>query len=129
MVIRRVLLIVALSLAAFAVHAQTYFAEIDAQGIVKRVIVIDAATLATGKWGEPKNWRETKMDGSLRKNYAGVGHKHDAQLDAFVPPKPFPSWTLDEATARWKAPVAMPADGKPYSWDESTGLWLALPPR
>ena len=60
---------------------------------------------------------------SLRKNFASIGDLYDQTLDAFMPPKPFPSWTLDEATCLWEAPVPMPDDGKMYNWDEDSGSW------
>ncbi len=63
---------------------------------------------------------------ALRKNYAGVGYSYDAAKDAFIPPQPFASWTLDDATCLWNAPVAMPTDGKPYAWDEATTSWKEL---
>lgn len=61
-----------------------------------------------------------------RKNYAGIGYTYDEQRDAFIPPKPFNSWTLDETTCLWNAPVAMPDDGKPYRWDEETVNWVEI---
>jgi hypothetical protein len=64
----------------------------------------------------------------FRKNYAGIGYKYDAQRDAFIPPQPFPSWTLNEDTCLWDAPVAMPTDGQIYGWDEATISWVALQP-
>jgi hypothetical protein len=60
---------------------------------------------------------------SLRKNYAGVGYSYDQQRDAFIPPQPFPSWTLNETSCLWEAPVAMPSDGKAYMWDEDSAAW------
>jgi hypothetical protein len=60
---------------------------------------------------------------ALRKNFAGVGYTYDAQRDAFFPPQPYPSWVLDEASCLWGAPVAMPNDGKIYSWDEDSASW------
>ena len=65
----------------------------------------------------------TKGGIPFRKNYAGIGYTYDTQLDAFIPPKPFASWLLNENTAQWEAPVAMPTDGKMYSWDEDTVSW------
>ena len=62
----------------------------------------------------------------FRKNYAGIGYTYDTQLDAFIPPKPFASWLLNENTAQWEAPVAMPTDGKMYSWDEATTSWVQV---
>jgi hypothetical protein len=60
-----------------------------------------------------------------RKNFAGIGYTYDSQRDAFIPPKPFPSWVLDEATCRWEAPVPYPTDGERYTWDEATASWVA----
>ena len=61
----------------------------------------------------------------FRKNYAGIGYKYDATRDAFIPPKPFASWVLNEDTCLWDAPVAMPSDGGFYNWDEEAGNWVA----
>jgi len=62
----------------------------------------------------------------LRKNYAGIGYKYDAQRDAFIPPQPFPSWTLNEQTCLWDCPVAYPTDGQQYQWDEETINWALV---
>jgi len=62
----------------------------------------------------------------LRKNYAGIGYTYDHERDAFIPPKPFPSWLLNEDTCLWDAPVAMPTDSKMYQWDEATTSWVAI---
>ena len=62
----------------------------------------------------------------LRKNYAGIGYTYDAVRDAFIPPQPFASWLLNNDTCLWEAPVAMPADGKAYEWDEATTSWKEL---
>jgi hypothetical protein len=59
-----------------------------------------------------------------RKNYAGIGYSYDPERDAFIPPKPFPSWVLDEITCLWTAPTPMPEDGKRYNWDEATTSWV-----
>ena len=63
---------------------------------------------------------------ALRKNYAGIGFAYDADRDAFIPPKPYASWTLDNASCLWEAPVPMPADGKAYRWNEETLSWEVL---
>jgi hypothetical protein len=60
----------------------------------------------------------------LRKNYAGIGYTYDPVRDAFIPPKPYASWVLNEGTCLWDAPVAYPDDGKRYSWDEATTSWV-----
>jgi len=62
----------------------------------------------------------------FRKNYAGIGYSYDPDRDAFIPPKPYPSWVLDEITCLWSAPTAMPDDGKRYNWDEATMSWVEL---
>ena len=62
----------------------------------------------------------------LRKNYAGIGYTYDAGRDAFIPPKPYASWVLNETTCLWDAPVAYPDDGKHYSWDEATTSWVEI---
>ena len=71
-------------------------------------------------------WKEYKMDGSMRKNCGDVGSTYDEDRDAFIPPKAYASWVLNETTCRWEAPVAYPADGtdeKRYNWNESTKSW------
>lgn len=112
-----------------------HFAKVE-NGIVTQVIVIDQETLNTGLWGDPTSWVQTSYNTvggkhpegrPLRKNFAGIGYTYDAQRDAFIPPKPFNSWVLDEETCLWGAPVAMPDDGKPYTWDEETTSWIEVP--
>ena len=73
--------------------------------------------------GEPSE-DQTK---ALRFNYAGIGFTYDEERDAFIPPKPFESWVLDEDTCLWVAPVPYPEDGKVYAWDEDAGDWVAVP--
>lgn len=63
---------------------------------------------------------------AYRKNYAGLGYTYDAGRDAFIPPKPFNSWVLNETTCLWDAPVPMPTDGKRYTWDEATTSWVEM---
>jgi hypothetical protein len=69
------------------------------------------------------NWKQTSYNGTIRKNYAGVGYSYRTDIDAFVAPKPYASWTLD-ANAQWQPPVAMPTDGGMYSWDEAITSWV-----
>jgi hypothetical protein len=64
----------------------------------------------------------------FRKNYAGIGYTYDSQRDAFIPPKPFNSWVLDEETCLWQAPTPMPEDGRMYAWDEETQAWVEMTP-
>ena len=61
-----------------------------------------------------------------RKNYAGIGYTYDSTRDAFIPPQPYPSWTMSEETCLWSAPIPMPTDGKRYSWDEPTLAWVEI---
>lgn len=62
----------------------------------------------------------------FRKNYAGYGYYYDEQRDAFIPPRPYTSWTLNEETCLWEAPVARPTDGKSYVWDENLIIWVEI---
>jgi hypothetical protein len=61
-----------------------------------------------------------------RKNYAGIGYFYDLERDAFIPPKPFLSWILNEQTCLWAAPIPMPEDGKMYRWDEDSTTWVEI---
>jgi len=117
----------------------SYFAELDSNSVVTRVIAISQENVDTGNWGTPSSWVQTSyntkggkhygQDGvedsgvALRYNYAGIGHTYDEVRDAFISPKPYTSWTLVEATCQWKAPVDYPSDGKMYSWNEATTAW------
>ena len=117
----------------------SHFAQIDGNNIVTQVIVIEQDVVDTGLFGDPTSWIQTSYNTSggihllggtpLRKNYAGIGYTYDSTRDAFIPPKPFNSWTLNETTCLWEAPIAMPDDGKMYSWDEETTSWteIAMP--
>ena len=106
----------------------SHWAEIDENNIVLRVLV--------GNNSEPDEgeafmnslggtWVKTSYNGTIRKNYAGVGMSYDAERDAFIAPQPYPSWVLDEETCRWEAPVPYPTDGIMYNWDEETTDWKA----
>jgi hypothetical protein len=112
-----------------------HFAKVE-NGIVTQVIVIDQETLNTGNWGDPASWIQTSYNtyggahslggAALRKNFAGIGYTYDADRDAFIPPKPFASWVLNETTCHWDAPTAMPIDDKVYRWDEPTLSWVEV---
>jgi hypothetical protein len=71
-------------------------------------------------------WKQTSYNARIRKNYAGIGYTYDETLDAFVPPKPFASWTLNNETAQWEAPTPYPTDDKRYTWDEATTVWVEV---
>jgi|TARA_R110000803_G_scaffold76399_1_gene140997 hypothetical protein len=113
----------------------SHFAKINA-GIVEQVIVAEAEFFDTFVDTSPGQWIQTSYnthggvhsDGGtpLRMNYAGVGYSYDVSKDAFIPPKPYASWTLVESTCLWEAPTAYPTDGEAYSWDESTTAWVSI---
>jgi hypothetical protein len=109
-----------------------HWAEIDENNIVLRVTVGDNND-PNGDEGYQwlidnlgGTWVKTSYSGSIRKNFAGIGYTYDAELDAFVSPKPFESWTLNEDTCQWEAPVTYPTDGLTYTWDEATTNWQLL---
>ena len=81
---------------------------------------------AAQPWHGAASCKRTSYNHNIRKNYAGIGYTYDTERDAFIPPQPYASWTLDEATCRWQAPVPMPTPNPPfYSWDEATLSWVA----
>jgi hypothetical protein len=111
-----------------------HFAKVE-NGVVTQVIVIDQDTLNLGHWGDPSLWVQTSYNTQggkhllggtpLRKNYAGIGFTYDANRDAFLPPRPFPSWVLDEDTCLWGAPTPMPVEeGKMFHWNEELKSWV-----
>ncbi len=118
-----------------------HFAELDNNNIVVRVIVVADENEADGE-----NWCRNLLGGfwkktsyntqagvhltggtPFRKNYAGIGYSYDPTRDAFIPPKPFNSWVLNENTCVWDPPTPMPSDGKLYRWDEDTLAWVEMP--
>jgi len=68
-------------------------------------------------------WKQTSYNGNIRKNFAGIGYKYDQTRDAFIAPKPFNSWILNEDTCQWEAPVAYPDDDNRYTWNETNQTW------
>lgn len=105
----------------------SHFAEINSEGVVQRVIVAEQNFINSGVVGDSFNWVQTSYNNNFRKNYAGTGYSYDKVRDAFIPPKPYASWTLVEATCIWEAPTAHPDDGKLYNWDEDTTAWVKVP--
>ena len=105
----------------------THFAEINSDSIVQRVIVAEQNFINSGAVGDSFNWVQTSYNGNFRKNYAGTGYSYDKAKDAFIAPKPYPSWLLVESTCQWESPVAYPTDGKMYTWDEDTTNWVEVP--
>lgn len=120
----------------------SHFAKVE-NGIVIEVLVISQDVVDSGMFGDPASFIQTSYntrggvhygtdgqpDGgiALRKNYAGIDFAYDALLDAFIPPKPYPSWLLDTQTCLWNPPVSYPSDGKQYHWDEKTLSWVEVP--
>ena len=98
------------------------FAKVK-NGIVIEVMVADQEFIDSYVDSTPGNWLETRKDGSIRKNYAGIGFSYDSTRDAFIPPKQYESWTLNETTCLWEPPVAYPDDGNMYIWNEETQAW------
>lgn len=105
----------------------SYFAELDNQRVVKRVIVADQSFIDSGQVGDPKSWVETSYERSFRKNYAGIGYQYDVMKEGFIPPKPYDSWILDESTCEWRAPKPIPVEvGKVFIWDEGKVDWVGV---
>ena len=100
-----------------------HFAKLD-NNIVTDVIVSEQDFINSGAVGDSFLWVQTSYNGNFRKNYAAVGYTYDKTKDAFIAPKPYPSWVLVEDTCQWKAPTTMPNDGKAYAWDEDTTAWV-----
>ena len=112
----------------------SHFAKVE-NGVVTQVIVIEQDVLNLGHWGDPASWVQTSYNTQggqhllggtpLRKNYAGIGYTYDSVRDAFIPPKPYASWVLNEDTCLWDAPTPMPVvEGKMFTWDEPTTSWV-----
>jgi len=121
-----------------------HFAKVQ-DGVVTKVIVAEPEFFDTFVDDSPGKWIQTSYNTrggvhynpetgnpsedqtkALRKNYAGKGYTYDAAKDAFIPPQPFASWTLNETSCLWEAPVAYPEDGEMYSWDEETTNWVVV---
>ena len=117
-----------------------HWAELDGDNVVLRVLVG-----SNGDSDEGYQWLIDNLGGTwvktsyntqggvhslggtpLRKNYAGIGYTYDSVRDAFIPPKPFNSWVLNESSCLWEAPVAYPTDGKMYTWDEASTSWVEV---
>jgi len=113
----------------------SHFAKVE-NGVVTQVIVIEQDVLNLGHWGDPALWVQTSYNTQggqhpegrpLRKNYAGIGYTYDSGRDAFIPPKPYASWLLNEDTCQWGAPTPMPVvEGKMFTWDEPTTSWVEV---
>jgi hypothetical protein len=100
-----------------------HFAKINKTNIVTDVIVAEQDFINSGKVGDSFLWIQTSYNGSFRKNYAGIGFQYDKTRDAFIAPKPFNSWLLNETTCQWEAPVALPDTENRYNWNEENQQW------
>lgn len=118
-----------------------HFAKLDENNMVLEVNVVDNELLRDSagieredlgfaflvQWsGGYPYWKQTSYNGSFRKNYASIGYTYDAERDAFIPPKPYASWVLNEDTCLWDAPVVCPTDGNKYVWDEESTSWIKI---
>ena len=119
-----------------------HFAQLDSNNVVIQVIVVGNKDTADANGTEKEyigaafcerlfggTWKQTSYNGNMRKNYAGIGYTYQADIDAFVSPKPYASWTLD-ANAQWQSPIPMPEDRSTeniYTWDEATTSWIRSP--
>jgi hypothetical protein len=116
-----------------------HFARVNENWIVEQVIVVKNEVLQNNlgiecDWlgeqfcqqlfGPDTKWIQTSCNGRIYKNFAGIGYTFDPQRNAFISPKPYESWTLDESTCRWESPVPYPSDGGIYSWDEENQDWV-----
>jgi len=115
----------------------SHFAQIDDNNTVTQVIVAEQDVIDSGLFGPKEKWIQTSYNTQagvhlqggtpLRKNYAGIGYTYNAELDAFVPPKPYASWTLNEQSCQWQAPTPMPQEeGKMFSWNEDNQAWQEI---
>ena len=118
-----------------------HFAKLNSENIVIHVSVVDNWNTVDGSGNESEevgvaylksihgvdtNWKQTSYNGNIRKNYAGIGYTYDIQRNAFIPPKPYASWILNETTCRYEAPIAEPDDGKYHVWNEETTSWVTV---
>jgi hypothetical protein len=118
-----------------------HFAKLDDNNVVLEINVVSNDTLDNLPYpqSEPKgivflanwsgghtNWKQTSYNASFRKFYAGVGYTYDFVLDAFIAPKPYPSWLLNTETCQWQAPTPYPSEGNMYTWDEATQSWVEV---
>jgi hypothetical protein len=113
-----------------------HFAEIGINNEVLKVIVVNNKELLNDQGIEKEslgqefcrklfggNWIQTSFNSKFRKNYAGIGYTYDVVHDAFIPPRPYNSWVLDEETCLWQAPIPMPNDESIYTWNENLQSW------
>ena len=115
-----------------------HFAKLGVGNIVEQVIVVYNSVIKEENGIEQEKlgldfinklyntrdvWKQTSYNNNFRKNYAGIGYQYDQTRDAFIPPKPFNSWILNEDTCRWEAPIPYPQDNNKYNWNEKNQSW------
>jgi hypothetical protein len=115
-----------------------YFAKLGTGNIVENIISINNTIITNSNgieqeqlgvdfinnlYGTNDIWKQTSYNNNIRKNYAGIGFTYDSQRDAFIPPKPFNSWVLNETTCIWEAPIPKPDNENQYTWNEETQSW------
>ena len=112
-----------------------HFAKLGVGNIVEQVIVVSNDIAITEQAGVDfinklyntrDVWKQTSYNNNIRKNFAGIGFQYDQTRDAFIPPKPYNSWILNEQTCNWEAPIAYPTDGQRYRWNESLVNWEVI---
>lgn len=118
-----------------------HFARVNKDWVVEEVIVVNNDILLNEQglecdwlgeqfcqslYGAHTKWIQTSYNGNKYKNFAGIGFTFDPCRNAFIPPRPFPSWVLDEAACLWEAPATHPADGLLYAWDEGSVSWIQV---
>lgn len=120
-----------------------HFARVDESWVVQQVIVVHNSVLLNEQgiecdwlgeqfcqklYGAHTKWIQTSYNGNKYKNFANIGYTFDPHRNAFIPPKPYQSWILNEETCRWEPPIPIPADGLAYRWNETMINWVALDP-
>jgi hypothetical protein len=116
-----------------------YFALLDSDNTVTKISVVANAELLDGNGVEQEtigkaflmkkragNWVQTSYNGTIRKNYAGIGFSYDETRDAFIPPQPYQAWVLNESSCTWEPPIAYPEDDNIYMWDSDANNWTAV---
>jgi hypothetical protein len=117
-----------------------HFAKLNENNVVIAVEVVNNQTINNLPFPEsepvgiaflqslfgPSNWKQTSYNNNFRCRYAGIGYTYLTERDAFIPPQPFPSWTLNQSTLLWDPPVPYPNDAKSYIWDDATQSWVEI---
>jgi hypothetical protein len=118
----------------------SHYAKIDKNNKVVKILVIEQDVIDSGLFGDPKSWIKTSYNTHggehslggkpLRKNYAGLSYTYDKKRKAFIPPKPYDSWVLNEDTCQWEPPIPMPTKkGSFFQWNEDAGFWIESRPK